>query len=132
MASFVAVFPISKPRYLVYVVFDRTNVAFNTAQETSCTATLYGSSDGRRYIALADGLVKSNGADSTAIITFSSAAPAVAGQQTFYFKAKVLCGRAQTVSLPTKLRYSALSSGSGSARGGARWLDALKRNLAGR
>lgn len=30
MASFVAVFPISKPRYLVYVIFDRPNVAFNT------------------------------------------------------------------------------------------------------
>lgn len=30
MASFVAVFPISKPKYLVYVVFDRPNVAFNT------------------------------------------------------------------------------------------------------
>ena len=30
MASFVAVFPISKPKYLVYVIFDRPNSAFNT------------------------------------------------------------------------------------------------------
>lgn len=30
MASFVAVFPISEPRYLVYVVFDRPNYTFNT------------------------------------------------------------------------------------------------------
>lgn len=30
MSSFVAVFPISKPKYLVYVVFDRTNYMFNT------------------------------------------------------------------------------------------------------
>ncbi|OFW94948.1 MAG: hypothetical protein A2887_01445 [Alphaproteobacteria bacterium RIFCSPLOWO2_01_FULL_40_26] len=30
MASFVAVFPISNPRYLVYVVFDRPNYTFNT------------------------------------------------------------------------------------------------------
>ena len=30
MASFVAAFPISKPKYLVYVIFDRPNVAFNT------------------------------------------------------------------------------------------------------
>lgn len=30
ITSFVAAFPISKPRYLVYVVFDRPNVAFNT------------------------------------------------------------------------------------------------------
>lgn len=30
MASFVATFPISKPRYLVYVVFDRPNYSFNT------------------------------------------------------------------------------------------------------
>jgi len=30
MASFVAVFPISQPKYLVYVVFDRPNAAFNT------------------------------------------------------------------------------------------------------
>ncbi len=30
MASFVAVFPISKPRYLIYVIFDRPNHTFNT------------------------------------------------------------------------------------------------------
>jgi cell division protein FtsI (penicillin-binding protein 3) len=30
MASFVAVFPISKPKYLVYIIFDRPNAAFNT------------------------------------------------------------------------------------------------------
>jgi cell division protein FtsI (penicillin-binding protein 3) len=30
MASFVAIFPISKPRYLVYVIFDRSNYSFNT------------------------------------------------------------------------------------------------------
>jgi cell division protein FtsI (penicillin-binding protein 3) len=30
LASFVAVFPISKPRYLVYVIFDRPNYSFNT------------------------------------------------------------------------------------------------------
>jgi cell division protein FtsI (penicillin-binding protein 3) len=30
IASFVAAFPISDPKYLVYVVFDRPNVAFNT------------------------------------------------------------------------------------------------------
>lgn len=30
MASFVAAFPISKPKYLVYVVFDRPNFSFNT------------------------------------------------------------------------------------------------------
>ena len=30
MASFVAVFPISKPKYLVYVIFDRSNYTFNT------------------------------------------------------------------------------------------------------
>jgi cell division protein FtsI (penicillin-binding protein 3) len=30
MASFVAVFPISNPQYLVYVVFDRPNYVFNT------------------------------------------------------------------------------------------------------
>jgi len=30
IASFVAAFPISNPKYLVYVVFDRPNVAFNT------------------------------------------------------------------------------------------------------
>ena len=30
MASFVAVFPISKPKYLVYVIFDRPNYSFNT------------------------------------------------------------------------------------------------------
>lgn len=30
MASFVAAFPISKPKYLVYVVFDRPNFTFNT------------------------------------------------------------------------------------------------------
>jgi cell division protein FtsI (penicillin-binding protein 3) len=30
MASFVAVFPISKPKYLVYVIFDRPNYIFNT------------------------------------------------------------------------------------------------------
>jgi len=30
MASFVAVFPMSKPKYLVYVVFDRSNYMFNT------------------------------------------------------------------------------------------------------
>lgn len=30
MASFVAVFPISKPKYLVYVIFDRPNYTFNT------------------------------------------------------------------------------------------------------
>lgn len=31
LVSFVAVFPISKPRYLVYVIFDRPNYIFNTA-----------------------------------------------------------------------------------------------------
>jgi len=30
IASFVAVFPVSNPQYLVYVIFDRPNVAFNT------------------------------------------------------------------------------------------------------
>lgn len=30
IASFVATFPISKPRYLVYVLFDRPNYSFNT------------------------------------------------------------------------------------------------------
>jgi cell division protein FtsI (penicillin-binding protein 3) len=30
MASFVAVFPMSEPKYLVYVVFDRPNYSFNT------------------------------------------------------------------------------------------------------
>ena len=30
MASFVAVFPISQPKYLVYVIFDRPNYIFNT------------------------------------------------------------------------------------------------------
>lgn len=30
IASFVAVFPISKPKYLVYVLFDRSNYIFNT------------------------------------------------------------------------------------------------------
>jgi cell division protein FtsI (penicillin-binding protein 3) len=30
MASFVAVFPISQPKYLVYIVFDRSNYTFNT------------------------------------------------------------------------------------------------------
>ena len=30
MASFVAVFPISNPKYLVYVIFDRPNYTFNT------------------------------------------------------------------------------------------------------
>ena len=30
MASFVAVFPMSKPKYLIYVVFDRPNYTFNT------------------------------------------------------------------------------------------------------
>lgn len=30
MASFVAVFPISKPKYLIYVFFDRPNSLFNT------------------------------------------------------------------------------------------------------
>lgn len=30
MASFVAIFPITQPRYLVYVVFDRPNYSFNT------------------------------------------------------------------------------------------------------
>lgn len=30
MASFVAVFPISRPRYLVYIIFDRPNYMFNT------------------------------------------------------------------------------------------------------
>ncbi len=30
MSSFVAVFPISKPKYLVYIIFDRTNYMFNT------------------------------------------------------------------------------------------------------
>lgn len=30
IASFVAVFPISKPKYLVYVVFDHPNYSFNT------------------------------------------------------------------------------------------------------
>lgn len=30
MASFVATFPISQPKYLVYIIFDRPNVAFNT------------------------------------------------------------------------------------------------------
>jgi cell division protein FtsI (penicillin-binding protein 3) len=30
MASFVAVFPMTKPKYLVYVVFDRPNYTFNT------------------------------------------------------------------------------------------------------
>jgi len=30
MASFVAVFPMSKPKYLVYVIFDRPNYSFNT------------------------------------------------------------------------------------------------------
>lgn len=30
IASFVAVFPISQPKYLVYVVFDRPNYSFNT------------------------------------------------------------------------------------------------------
>ncbi len=31
LASFVAIFPISKPKYLVYVIFDRPNYIFNTA-----------------------------------------------------------------------------------------------------
>ena len=31
LASFVGVFPISEPKYLVYVVFDRPNYTFNTA-----------------------------------------------------------------------------------------------------
>ena len=31
LVSFVAIFPISKPRYLVYVIFDRPNYIFNTA-----------------------------------------------------------------------------------------------------
>ena len=30
MASFVAAFPMSKPKYLVYVIFDRPNYTFNT------------------------------------------------------------------------------------------------------
>jgi cell division protein FtsI (penicillin-binding protein 3) len=30
MASFVAVFPISQPKYLVYIIFDRPNYSFNT------------------------------------------------------------------------------------------------------
>lgn len=30
IASFVAVFPMSKPKYLVYVIFDRPNYSFNT------------------------------------------------------------------------------------------------------
>lgn len=39
LASFVGVFPISEPKYLVYVVFDRPNYIFNTAGMVAAPAT---------------------------------------------------------------------------------------------
>ena len=39
LASFVGVFPISQPRYLIYLVFDRPNYIFNTAGMVAAPAT---------------------------------------------------------------------------------------------
>lgn len=104
-------------------------VAFTAAQPQSCSVTLYGSADGRRFMSVAATSISSPGAGIESVATFSANAPRLSGHQTFYFKAKVSCGTSRTISGPTRLRYGLATTGAGNSRSSIRWLEALKRNL---
>ena len=122
----------------VKVVLDSTDptkfaarVGFNTVKALSCDVTLYGSHDGRRYLALASDSLRSAGGGAVTSTNFSSEAPSLTGEQVFYFKAKVSCEDSRTVSAPAKLRYGLATSGVSKPRNSILWLEALKRSLNG-
>ena len=106
-----------------------TQVSFFTSKPRTCSVTLYGSSDGRRYVALASEYARSSGQTGAGVATFSADTPKLATPQTFYFKAKVACGRTQTTSAATKVRYGSPSSATASLGNANRWLESLKQNL---
>jgi hypothetical protein len=105
----------------------RVSFASQIAQE--CSVALYGSTDGRRFIALASASQRTPGNGAGVTATFAANAPRLSGQQTFHFKGRVSCGASRTISAPAKLRYGLATSGTGTTRASSRWLETLKRNL---
>jgi hypothetical protein len=121
---------------LVKVILDATDptkfsakVTYVTTQPQTCSVTLYGSADGRRFIPLTSNTKASPGVGAEGLAMFAANAPRLSGLQTFYFKARVSCGASRTISAPARLRYGFATSGTGNSRGSLRWLEALKKNL---
>jgi hypothetical protein len=104
-------------------------VSFNATGAASCSVTLYGSGDARRYIPLATQTIARGSNNSSRTAAFAAKAPTLQTSQTFYFKAKVSCENSRMISAPAKLRYGLATSGTGDARGSSRWLETLRNNL---
>lgn len=108
--------------------FD-ARVTFTATGTSSCSVVLYGSGDGRRYTPLSARNISRNSRSAARAASFKAEAPALTSPQNFYFKAKVLCGSARTISAPAKLRYGLATSGTTNTSGAGRWLEQLRRNL---
>lgn len=108
--------------------FD-ARVTFTAGGTSPCSVVLYGSSDGRRYTSISARNIARNSSSATRAASFNAEAPALTSPQNFFFKAKVLCGNAQTISAPAKLRYGLATSGTTNTSAAGRWLEQLRRNL---
>lgn len=104
-------------------------VSFNAKSSDTCSVTLYGSADARRYIVLSTRTTSKRAANSSRVVTFSADAPTLSSSQTFFFKAKVSCGNSRMISAPAKLRYGFATSGTNDPRGSGRWLELLRRKF---
>jgi hypothetical protein len=108
--------------------FD-AQVTFTTTGSSSCSVVLYGSGDGRRYTPISMRQLGRARTNTPRVASFSAEAPPLTSPQSFYFKAKVLCGSTRTISAPAKLRYGLATSGTTNTSGSSRWLEGLRRNL---
>ncbi len=108
--------------------FD-ARVKFTTAGTSKCSVALYGSGDGRRYTPLASRTKARGARNSRRIVSFIAKAPLMSTSQSFYFKAKVVCGRSRTISPSARLRYGLATSRTSGGRDSSRWLKQLRLNL---
>jgi hypothetical protein len=104
-------------------------VTFTTTGSSSCSVILYGSGDGRRYTPISTRNLGRATTSTARVASFAAEAPPLTSTQSFYFKAKVVCGSSRTISAPAKLRYGLATSGTTNTSSSSRWLEGLKRNL---
>ena len=108
--------------------FD-AQVTFTATGTSSCSVVLYGSGDGRRYTPISARNISRKSRSTSRAASFTAEAPALTSPQNFYFKAKILCGNARTISAPAKLRYGLATAGTTNTSSSGRWLEQLRRNL---